>query len=34
MDRLEVELSTDADPAILVRFQRFRTQEKEKTALA
>jgi menaquinol-cytochrome c reductase iron-sulfur subunit len=34
MDALDLELSNDADPEIRVRFQRFRTQEKEKTPLA
>lgn len=34
MDTLQVELSRDDDPEILVRFERFRTQEKEKTPLA
>lgn len=34
MDRLEIELSKDDDPAVLVRFQRFRTQEKEQIPLA
>lgn len=34
MDTLYVELSKDDDPTIAVKFQRFRTQEKEKTPLA
>lgn len=34
MDTLDVELSTDPDPEVLVKFQRFRTQAKEKTPLA
>ncbi|GAC1471809.1 MAG: hypothetical protein NVSMB9_18350 [Isosphaeraceae bacterium] len=34
MDTLEVELSKDDDPEVRVRFQRFRTQEKEKRPLA
>jgi Rieske Fe-S protein len=34
MDTLEVELTEGGDPAIRVRFQRFRTQEKEKRPLA
>ena len=34
MDRLEVSLSTDSDPEVRVRFQRFRTQTEEKTPLA
>ncbi len=34
MDKLDVKMSGEDDPAILVRFQRFRTQEKEKTPLA
>jgi Rieske Fe-S protein len=34
MDTLDIELSTDSDPEIRVKFQRFRTQEKEKTPLA
>ena len=33
MDALEVELSTDPDPEVRVKFQRFRAQEKEKTPL-
>lgn len=33
MDTLPVELSKDADPVVLVKFQRFRTQEKEKIPL-
>lgn len=34
MDTLEVELSGEDDPAVLVRFERFRTQSKEKVPLA
>jgi Rieske Fe-S protein len=34
MDALQVEVSKDADPEVRVKFQRFRTQEKEKTPLA
>jgi menaquinol-cytochrome c reductase iron-sulfur subunit len=34
MDTLEVELTAGDDPDVLVKFQRFRTQEKEKTPLA
>jgi Rieske Fe-S protein len=34
MDTLEVELSGGDDPEVRVRFQRFRTQEKETTPLA
>ena len=34
MDRLDVELSTDDDPVISVRFLRFRPQTEEKTSLA
>lgn len=34
MDTLPVEVSDDADPEVRVKFQRFRTQEKEKTPLA
>ncbi len=34
MDTLDVELSTDDDPEVRVKFQRFRTMEKEKTPLA
>ena len=34
MDTLDVELRGTDDPEILVRFQRFRSQEKEKTPLA
>lgn len=33
MDKLEVELSKDADPKVRVRFQRFRPQTKEQTPL-
>jgi Rieske Fe-S protein len=33
MDALEVEISADADPEVRVKFERFRTQEKEKTPL-
>ena len=33
MDTLPVELSTDADPEVRVKFQRFRTQEKEQKPL-
>ncbi len=33
MDTLEVELSLGDDPDVLVKFQRFRTSEKEKTPL-
>jgi Rieske Fe-S protein len=33
MDGLEVELSTDDDPAVVVRFVRYRTQSKEKVPL-
>jgi menaquinol-cytochrome c reductase iron-sulfur subunit len=34
MDRLDVTLSTDPDPEVRVRFQRFRTQIEEKIPLA
>jgi menaquinol-cytochrome c reductase iron-sulfur subunit len=34
MDRLAVRLSTDADPEVRVKFQRFRTQSEEKIPLA
>ncbi|WP_165247833.1 QcrA and Rieske domain-containing protein [Paludisphaera soli] len=34
MDRLDVELSDDADPEVRVRFQRFRTLAEEKIPLA
>lgn len=34
MDRLEVELSKEADPLVSVRFQRFRAQTEEKIPLA
>jgi menaquinol-cytochrome c reductase iron-sulfur subunit len=34
MDTLEVELSSDADPEVRVKFQRFRTQDEEKHPLA
>lgn len=34
MDRLDVELSQDADPIVRVRFQRFRTLAEEKIPLA
>jgi menaquinol-cytochrome c reductase iron-sulfur subunit len=34
MDQLEVKLSTDSDPEVRVRFQRFRTQTEEKIPLA
>ncbi len=34
MDRLDVTLSTDPDPEVRVRFQRFRTQTEEKIPLA
>jgi menaquinol-cytochrome c reductase iron-sulfur subunit len=30
MDRLDVQLSDDSDPVVLVRFQRFRTASQEK----
>ncbi|MFO0908526.1 MAG: Rieske 2Fe-2S domain-containing protein [Isosphaeraceae bacterium] len=33
MDTLDVELTTDDDPAVVVRFTRFRTQTKEKIPL-
>ncbi len=34
MDTLDVEVTSGDDPEVRVRFQRFRTQEKEKTPLA
>ncbi|HEV3166131.1 MAG TPA: Rieske (2Fe-2S) protein [Isosphaeraceae bacterium] len=34
MDRLEVKLSSDSDPDVQVKFQRFRTMEKEMIPLA
>ena len=34
MDTLDVELTPGDDPEVRVKFQRFRTQEKEKTPLA
>jgi menaquinol-cytochrome c reductase iron-sulfur subunit len=34
MDRLEVQLSPGSDPEVRVKFQRFRTQAKEKVPLA
>ena len=34
MDTLDVELTPGSDPEVLVKFGRFRTQEKEKTPLA
>jgi menaquinol-cytochrome c reductase iron-sulfur subunit len=34
MDRLEVEVTTGADPEVRVKFQRFRTAIEEKTPLA
>jgi nitrite reductase/ring-hydroxylating ferredoxin subunit len=34
MDRLEVQLTTDEDPEVRVKFQRFRTQAAEKVPLA
>ena len=34
MDRLDVKLSTDPDPEVQVKFQRFRTQSEEKIPLA
>jgi Rieske Fe-S protein len=34
MDRLEVEFSQDADPAVRVRFERFRAQTEEKIPIA
>jgi Rieske Fe-S protein len=34
MDRLDVELSKDADPAIRVKFERFRAQTEEKIPVA
>ena len=34
MDTLEVELTTGDDPEVQVKFQRFRTQEKEQQPLA
>jgi menaquinol-cytochrome c reductase iron-sulfur subunit len=33
MDKLDVELSEDADPVVRVKFQRFRTQSEEKIPL-
>lgn len=33
MDTLEVELTQDEDPAVIVHFQRFRTQQPEKVPL-
>ena len=33
LDALDVELSKDADPQVLVKFARFRTMSKEKTPL-
>ena len=33
MDKLDVELSTDPDPEVRVKFQRFRAQEKEQIPL-
>jgi menaquinol-cytochrome c reductase iron-sulfur subunit len=33
MDRLEVELTKDADPRVRVRFQRFRTLAEESIPL-
>jgi Rieske Fe-S protein len=33
MDRLEVELTKDADPAVRVRFERYRAQAEEKIPL-
>jgi menaquinol-cytochrome c reductase iron-sulfur subunit len=33
MDRLEVKLSTDPDPEVRVKFERFRTMEKEQIPL-
>ena len=33
MDSLEIELSSDSDPEVRVRFQRFRAQDKEKIPL-
>ena len=33
MDRLEVKQSTESDPQIEVKFERYRTQSKEKTTL-
>ena len=34
MDMLDVEVTSGDDPEVRVKFQRFRTQEKEKTPLA
>jgi menaquinol-cytochrome c reductase iron-sulfur subunit len=34
MDQLEVQLSPGSDPEVRVKFQRFRTQDKEKVPLA
>jgi menaquinol-cytochrome c reductase iron-sulfur subunit len=34
MDTLDVKVTTDADPSVEVRFQRFRTQAEEKIPLA
>ena len=34
MDTLDVEMTSEDDPEIRVKFQRFRTQEKEKSPLA
>jgi Rieske Fe-S protein len=34
MDRLEVKISSDEDPEVQVKFQRFRTQSEEKIPLA
>ena len=34
MDTLDIEVTAGDDPEVHVRFQRFRTQEKEKTPLA
>ena len=34
MDTLDVEVTSGDDPEVRVKFQRFRTQEKEKTPLA
>jgi len=34
MDKLEVELSKDSDPKVLVKFQRFRAQSEEQIPLA
>jgi menaquinol-cytochrome c reductase iron-sulfur subunit len=33
MDRLQVELSKDADPVVRVKFERFRAQSEEKIPL-